>query len=189
MQVRQEKINEWTVKVGSSEPPGLWYASYLDKVVAGIRGRAASIVQVCTRNVNTVQALFTTATLGLASMITHLLRTLPPEVTARHAREANEIAVDCARNVLGLQHVSEASEAGRDMKERLFMPLWGMGMMSCEKVADAAYIGHWGLVGPAMQAMLPGIKFTEAATLQLSPLVSLQAATARVSAEATASAD
>ncbi len=64
-----------------------------------------------------------------------------------------------------------------------------MGMMSCEKVADAAYIGHWGLVGPAMQAMLPGIKFTEAATLQLSPLVSLQAATARVSAEATASAD
>ncbi len=47
--------------------------------------------------------------------------------------EVNEIAVDCARNVLGLQHVPGASEAGRDMnllRERLFMPLGGMGMIS-----------------------------------------------------------
>ncbi len=88
-------------------------------------------------------------------MITHHLHTLPPEVTARHAREVDEIAVDCARNVLGLQHVPDASEAtgSRDMRERLFMPRGGMGMMSCEKVADAAYIGHWGLVGPAVQVM------------------------------------
>ena len=164
-----------------------YISSKLDTVVADIRDKAASIATVCASNVNTVQALFTTATLGLASMITHLLRTLPPELTARHAREVDVIAVDCARNVLGLQHVLGDSEAGRDMRERLFMQLGGMGMMSCEKVADAAYIGHWGLVGPAVQAMLPGILFTNAATLQLSPLVALQAATARVSAEATAS--
>ncbi len=81
---------------------------------------------------NTLQALFTIATLGLASMITHLLRTLPPEVTARHAREVDEIAVDCSRNVLGLQHVPDASDAGRDMREHLFVSLGGMGMMSCE---------------------------------------------------------
>ena len=91
-----------------------------------------------------MQALFTTATLGLASMFNHLLRTLPPDVVRQHARRVEGIAEECARKVLGLQHVPEGSEAGIDMRERLFMhaPGGGMGMMKCAAVVDVAYIGH-----------------------------------------------
>ena len=163
--------------------------SVLEETVAGIREKADSIAAVCASNTNTVQALFTTATLGLASMFNHLLRTLPPDVVRQHARRVDGIAVECARKVLGLQHVPEGSEASIDMRERLFMhaPGGGMGMMECAAVVDAAYIGHWGLVGPAVQAMLPKLALTEAATLQLAPLLALQKAAERVAAAATAS--
>ena len=56
-------------------------------------------------------------------MINHLL----PEFTARHVREVDEIAVDCARNVLWPQHVPDASEASGDIRERMFLELGGLG--------------------------------------------------------------
>ena len=61
-------------------------------------------------------------------------------------------------------------------------------MTSCARTADAAYIGHWALVGPTVQKMLPqGVSLTDEA-MTLPPLLALTAAAARVAGAAKASA-
>ena len=162
--------------------------SILAEAVAGIREKAALISSVAETQLNTSQALFSTATLGLASMFNHLLRSVPPDATRRFAREVDATAVDCARKVLKLSHITPGTDQHGDMQTRLFLPKGGMGMQSCVAVADAAYIGHWGLVGPTVQKMLPHVSLVSPEVLQLSPLVALQGAAQRVSTAATASA-
>ena len=162
--------------------------SILAEAVAGIREKAELISSVAETQLNTSQALFSTATLGLASMFNHLLRSVPPDATRRFAREVDATAVDCARKVLKLSHITPGTDQHGDMQTRLFLPKGGMGMQSCVAVADAAYIGHWGLVGPTVQKMLPHVSLVSPEVLQLSPLVALQGAAQRVSTAATASA-
>jgi len=154
--------------------------SELDKTVGSIREKALAIAATNGTNPNATQATFTSACLGLASMFTHLLRSLPPETVAMHARQVDDIATECARSILKLEHVKADSDAGRELQERLFLQTGGMGMMSCANTADAAFIGHWALVGPTVQKMLPHVPLVDANTMDLPPLVSLSEASTRV---------
>jgi len=59
-----------------------------------------------------------------------------------------------------------------------------MRLQSCERAADAAYFGHWALVGPTVQKMLPHLQLTDLATLSLKPLVALKVTAERLEAAA-----
>ena len=158
----------------------------LDDAVAGIRAKADALVQTHKSSPNTGQALFTAACLGLASMFTHLMRSLPPVTVEAHARQVDTIAVQCVTSLLALGHVDLESEEGRQYRERLFLPAaeanGGMGLMSCARTVDAAYLGHWGLVGPAVQKMLPRVDLTGQAAMDLPPLAALKRAAEKMAA-------
>ena len=170
------------IPVGSSA----FIQATLDEVVAEIRAKAESIVQTGKASPNTGQALFTSACLGIASMFTHLMRSLPPPVVEKHAREVDTIAVECVRRVLRLEHIDLEKEEGREFRERLFLCKGGMGMMSCARTADAAYVGHWALVGPAVQKMLPHTAIADMRTITSTPVLKeLKAAADRIAGEVT----
>ena len=158
-------------------------SSQLDKAVAGVRAKADALVQTHEAGPNTGQALFTTICLGLTSMVTHLFRSLPPEAVAAHARQVDTM-VDCARRVLDLQHIDLDSAAGIEFRTRISLASadGGLGLASCARTVDAAYVSHWALVGPTVQKMLPHVPLTETATMALPPLAALQAAALRVGA-------
>ena len=163
----------------------------LQEVVADIRVKADLIVQTGKATVNASQALMTSACLGLASMFNHLLRSLPPSAIAMQAREVDAISFDCVRSLLRLTHVDLDSEVGGEMRQRLFLPTGeeggGVGVMSCVRVADAAYIGHWALVGPTVSKMLPHLSLADPETMALQPLAELKLAAKRVADVAKAS--
>ena len=117
-------------------------------------------------------------------MFTHLMRSLPPETVEMHARQIDTIAVECMRELLGLTHIDLDSAAGIELRERMFMQSEGLGMMSCARFLDAAYIGHWALVGPTVEKMLR-VSLKDPATMALPPLIALQEAAKRVEQVAT----
>ena len=163
-------------------------AAELDKVVTGIQSKADAMVQTATSTPSASQAVHTSACLGLASMFTHLLRSLPPSDVEMHARLVDDISVGCLRKLLALEHVDADSAAGHDMRDRMFLSAkQGLGLMSCARMVDAAYIGHWALVGPTVQKMLPLIALSDNATMALRPLAELTAAAARIKAVAASS--
>ena len=170
--------------VGVPQGSAAHVTAKLDEVVAGIQAKADALVQTQKASANTVQALVTSACLGLASMFNFLMRSLPPDTVMAHARKVDAISVACVRSLLGLSHVDLETAEGIEFTERLFLSEGGMRLQSCARAADAAYIGHWALIGPAVQKMLPHVQLTDPATMSLKPLAALKATAERVSAAA-----
>ena len=156
----------------------------LDAVVAGIKAKADALVQTQKASPNTVQSLVTSACLGLASMFNHQMRSLPPDTVIAHARQVDQISVSCLRSLLGLSHVDLETAEGIEFTERLFLSEGGMRLQSCARAVDAAHIGHWALIGPTVQKMLPGLQLTDPATMSLQPLSALKTTAERVAAAA-----
>ena len=156
----------------------------LDAVVAGIKAKADALVQTQKVSPNTVQSLVTSACLGLASMFNHQMRSLPPDTVIAHARQVDQISVSCLRSLLGLTHVDLETAEGIEFTERLFLSEGGMRLQSCARAVDAAHIGHWALIGPTVQKMLPGLQLADPATMSLQPLSALKATADRVAAAA-----
>ena len=117
-------------------------------------------------------------------MFNHLMRSLPPDTVIAHARQVDTISVSCVRSLLALSHVNLETAQGIEFRERLFLSEGGMRLQSCERAADAAYFGHWALVGPTVQTMLPHLKLTDSATMSLKPLAALKATAERLEAAA-----
>ena len=117
-------------------------------------------------------------------MFNFLMRSLPPDTVMAHARKVDAISVACVRSLLGLSHVDLETAEGIEFTERLFLSEGGMRLQSCARAADAAYIGHWALIGPAVQKMLPHVQLTDPATMSLKPLAALKATAERVGAAA-----
>ena len=150
----------------------------LDAVVVGIKAKADALVQTQKASPNTVQSLVTSACLGLASMFNHQMRSLPPDTVIAHARQVDQISVSCLRSLLGLTHVDLETAEGIEFTERLlsiFLSEGGMRLQSCARAVDAAHIGHWALIGPTVQKMMPGLQLTDPATMSLQPLSALKA--------------
>ena len=89
--------------------------------------------------------------------------------------------------MLRLEHIDLEKEEGREFRERLFLSKGGMGMMSCARTADAAYVGHWALVGPAVQKMLlPHTAIADMRTITSTPaLKELKSAADRIAGKVT----
>lgn len=104
-----------------------------------------------------VQAVVRCVRLCVPSMLTHLLRTGDPTLTAPHAARLDEAVAKAAASLLGYGASAELLDGttaeGRNYRRRLFLPyeMGGLGITSSSMTVDAAYCASWALAGQLVQ--------------------------------------
>lgn len=107
-----------------------------------------------------VQAVLRGVRLCVPSMLTHLLRTCDPKLTAPHASRLDEAVAKAVSRQLELLNATTAE--GRNFRRRLFLPyeMGGLGITSSSMTVDAAYCASWVLAGQLVQRTLNIIDHT-----------------------------
>ena len=102
------------------------------------------------RGVPIVQGLFRVLRMAVTSMVTHILRGVPPDHTAAAAAHVDDEVYLAATRLLNVLPNDVLREARSEQtRQRLFLPLHagGCGLASAAEVRHAAYVGSWGYAG------------------------------------------
>ena len=144
------------IPCGSDEYVAVFLAEKLDNL-RGFMAKLCSVPNQCSPNRPALQACNMLLRRCGSQKVTHLLRTIAPDLVEDFANEMDELlAATFAR-------LNDLPACGHDEVECIFLPLWagGMGLPHLPSTARAAHVAAWHLAGAHVKAAVGAGRFTE----------------------------